>query len=105
VESFPRVVLEAMAFGLPVISTRVFGVVEQVREDVNALLYDPGDTATLAAHLEKLIADDDLRQRFAESSPHVLDTLNTFEEMAAAYGTIFREAALIDARRSEHDNQ
>jgi len=105
VESFPRVVLEAMAFGLPVISTRVFGVVEQVREDVNALLYDPGDTATLAAHLEKLIADDDLRQRFAESSPHVLDTLNTFEEMAAAYGTIFREAALIDARTSEHDNQ
>ena len=95
VESFPRVILEAMAFGLPVISTRVFGVVEQVREGVNAMLYEPGDVNTLVAHLTQAIGDDDLRNRMAGNSPHVLDTLNTFEEMAAAYGGIFREAGLV----------
>jgi glycosyltransferase involved in cell wall biosynthesis len=51
IESFPRVVLEAMAYGLPVVSTRVFGIAEQVGENVNALLYDPGDASRLAAHL------------------------------------------------------
>ena len=99
VESFPRVILEAMAFGLPVVSTRVFGVVEQVHDGVNALLYEPGDVKTLAAHMAQIVGDDDLRMRLAANSPHVLDTLNTFEEMAAAYGGIFREAALISSAK------
>src|SRR4029079_643925 len=94
VESFPRVVLEAMAYGLPVVSTRVFGIAEQVGENVNALLYEPGDAARLADHLQRLIVDDALRERLQTQSPHVLATLNTFEEMIAAYAALFREAAL-----------
>jgi GT2 family glycosyltransferase/glycosyltransferase involved in cell wall biosynthesis len=101
VESFPRVILEAMAFALPVVSTRVFGVVEQVRDGVNALLYEPGDVNTLAAHVTQAVGDDELRMRLAANSPHVLDTLNTFDEMVAAYGEIFHEAALLVGRRSE----
>jgi glycosyltransferase involved in cell wall biosynthesis len=94
IESFPRVVLEAMAYGLPVVSTRVFGIAEQVGENVNALLYDPGDASRLAAHLRHLIDDDAVRERLQANSPHVLATLNTFDEMVAAYATAFREAAL-----------
>jgi len=94
VESFPRVVLEAMAYGLPVVSTRVFGIAEQVAENVNALLYEPGDAARLADHLQRLIVDDALRERLQTQSPHVLATLNTFDEMIAAYAALFREAAL-----------
>jgi len=94
IESFPRVVLEAMAFGLPIVSTRVFGIAEQVGENVNALLYDPGDTARLAQHVAKLINDADLRTRFSSNSGYVLATLNSFDEMVNAYGSIFREAAL-----------
>src|SRR5260370_23066642 len=36
IESFPRVILEAMAAGLPTITTPVFGIVEQVKENVSA---------------------------------------------------------------------
>jgi GT2 family glycosyltransferase len=100
VESFPRVVLEAMAYALPIVSTRVFGIAEQVGENVNALLYEPGDVSRLAGHLQQLITDDALRVRLAANSPHVLATLNSFDEMIAAYATVFREAALsgTDAR-------
>ena len=45
VESYPRVILEAMAHGLPIVTTPVFGIREQVREDVNGVFYDPGDVA------------------------------------------------------------
>ena len=55
-ESFPRVVLEAMAFGLPIASTRVHGIPEMARPDREALLVPPGDSAALAAILQRLLA-------------------------------------------------
>jgi len=63
-------------------------------ENVNALLYDPGDASRLAAHLRHLVEEDAVRERLQANSPHVLATLNTFDEMVAAYATAFREAAL-----------
>ncbi|AOS44964.1 Putative teichuronic acid biosynthesis glycosyltransferase TuaC [Lacunisphaera limnophila] len=55
-ESFPRVVLEAMAFSLPILSTAVHGIPEIVRPDREALLVPPGDSAALAAGLQQLLA-------------------------------------------------
>lgn len=55
-ESFPRVVLEAMAFGLPILSTSVHGIPEMVRNNREALLVAPGDSAALAFGLQKLLA-------------------------------------------------
>lgn len=93
-ESFPRVILEAMAAGLPILTTPVYGIAEQVVENVNAFFYQPDDTTRLAQKLEQLIADTDLRQRFAIHSGYVLDTLMDYETMVKAYGQVFREAWL-----------
>ena len=65
-ETFSRAVLEAEAFGLPIISTPVSGVPEQVVWDANALRFDFGDAAGLARRLGRLCADDDLRAVDAE---------------------------------------
>ncbi|HEV2863872.1 MAG TPA: glycosyltransferase [Pyrinomonadaceae bacterium] len=94
VESYPRVILEAMFAGLPIITTPVFGIPEQVQENVNALFYQPGDVRALAAAMERLTADDELRARFAKASPLVLDCLTDYDAMASAYGKVFREAWL-----------
>jgi GT2 family glycosyltransferase len=94
VESFPRVVLEAMAYGLPVVTTPVFGIAEQVRERVNAMFYNPRDAAALAARLQEIVANDDLRRRLAERSRPMLDRLNSFEEMTVSYAALFRGAYL-----------
>ena len=83
-----------MAHGLPLVTTPVFGIREQVREGVNALLYEPGDAAGLAAALERLIEDGELRARLAARARPVLECLNDFEAMVQAYAAIFREAAL-----------
>lgn len=92
VESFPRVVLEAMAFGLPIITTPVFGVLEQVVEGENALFYPPGNSRLLAEKIEKLVSDDALRLRMAESSLQRISQMTTFDEMVSAYASICREA-------------
>lgn len=91
-ESYPRVILEAMAFGLPIVTTPVFGIAEQVQEGVNALLYAPGEVDRLAAHLVTLIEDKAERRRLASNSPIVLDTLTSFDEMVEQYARILREA-------------
>lgn len=100
IESFPRVTLEAMAYGLPIVTTPAFGIVEQVREGVNALFYPPGDAAALADTLTKMIGDDALRCAFAKNSPPMLTRLNSFEEMVERYADIFREAYLSAAPKA-----
>ena len=92
VESYPRVTLEAMACGLPIVSTPVFGLSEQLVDEVNALLYQPGDVAALAKALTRLAGDDALRERMGAQSKVVLAGLKSFEEMAEDYGVQFMEA-------------
>ncbi len=92
VESYPRVTLEAMACGLPIISTPVFGLSEQLVDEVNALLYQPGDTAALAAALARLAGVAALRETMGSRSRAVLAGLKSFDEMAEDYGVQFMEA-------------
>jgi O-antigen biosynthesis protein len=92
VESYPRVILEAMAYGMPIITTPVFGIRQQVRPGFNALFYEAGNIAELAECLEKMITDGPLRRRFAANSQHVLNSLIDFDEMVEAYAEVFREA-------------
>ena len=62
-ETFSRAVLEAEAFGLPVVSTPCDGLGEQVFWGQNALQFPFGDANTLADRLEAILSDDGLRSR------------------------------------------
>jgi GT2 family glycosyltransferase/glycosyltransferase involved in cell wall biosynthesis len=93
-ESFPRVILEAMAFGLPIVSTQVFGIAEQVRHNLTALVYEPGDIATLGTHLTRLLDDAALRQRLGAAARDRLDVLVSYDEMIQEYENLLLEAFL-----------
>jgi glycosyltransferase involved in cell wall biosynthesis len=92
VESYPRAVLEAMTFGLPIVTTPVFGVCEQVLEGENALFYQPGDSRLLSKHIEYLVSDEGRRFQMAERSRQRISQMTTFDEMVAAYASISRGA-------------
>ena len=62
-ESFGLTVIEAFAYGKPVIATRAGGISEIVADNVNGLLVEPGDAPGLAAALDLMIGDLDLRAR------------------------------------------
>ena len=95
VESAPRVLAEAMACGLPIVTTPVFGIPEMVAEHVNALFYRPGDTDRLAIQLEKLMRDEGLRGAMAANSPQVLCSQPGYAEMLDAYRGCIRQAAAL----------
>lgn len=62
-EPAPRVVIEAMKSGCPVVAARSGGTPELILDGRNGFLYEPGDVADLASKLEALAWDEDLRVR------------------------------------------
>jgi glycosyltransferase involved in cell wall biosynthesis len=89
-ESFGRVVVEAMACGVPVVAVRSGGVPEIMRDGLDGFLVPAGDVAGIAAAALKILRDDDLRSRLSESAveraqcfpvaTYVQGVLRVFEE-------------------------
>jgi glycosyltransferase involved in cell wall biosynthesis len=92
-ESYPRVILEAMHYSLPILTTPVFGIPEQVVENINALFFQPGDILELREKLTKILNDKELRDSLANASSEVLLTRNSFDMMVQEYENAFKEAA------------
>jgi glycosyltransferase involved in cell wall biosynthesis len=81
-EGLPLALLEAMASGTPVISTRVGGIPELIVSGCNGLLVEPGDSAALAAAIRELLDDRDLAGRFARRA--AADVADRFSASAMA---------------------
>ncbi len=62
-EGIPVVLMEAMASGLPVVSSAISGIPELVENGRTGLLTPPGDAADLADALQQLLQDPELRTR------------------------------------------
>lgn len=69
VEGLGLALLEAAAAGVPVVATRTGGIPEAVDHQGNGLLVPAGSLTALAAALERLTHDADLRQRLGAAGP------------------------------------
>jgi glycosyltransferase involved in cell wall biosynthesis len=67
-DSLPRVVMEAMAAGRPVVAYRTGGVPEMVADGETGILVEPGDVDGLARGLVELARDEELRRRMGEAA-------------------------------------
>lgn len=66
-EGLPVVLMEAMAMGVPVVTTRIAGIPELVRDGESGLLIAPGSQDELVAALRRVAADESMRARLAEA--------------------------------------
>lgn len=72
-DGIPVALMEAMAVGLPVVSTRVSGIPELVIHGESGLLADPGDARGLADCVQQLIADPVAARRMAEQARRTVE--------------------------------
>ena len=96
-ESFPLPQLEAMACGLPVVTTR-YGTEDYAFDGKNALVLPPKDPERLAAAIIKLVDDKALRERFIKEGLRTAAQF-TWENAAKKVEKIF-EDAIVRAKES-----
>lgn len=68
-EGFGRVAVECLAAGTPCVVSAIGGLVDAVADGVEGLHVPPGDAAALAAALDRLLSDEELRTRLGAAGP------------------------------------
>lgn len=90
-EGLPRVYLEAMACGVPVVGTRVDGAAEVVQDGVNGYLLAPGDVQGMADRVTALLANPTLAAdmgRHGASLPPEFDIHDMVRRQEEEYGRL-----------------
>ena len=88
-DGIPVVLMEAMALGIPTVSTRLSGVPEIIEDGRTGLLAEPGDANSIAAALDRLISDPTLAGRFAEAGRRKVEESFDIAHSAAALHHLF----------------
>lgn len=88
-EGFPMAVLDAWAYGLPVITTPVGGIPDVAKDGENMLLFNPGDISALADCLDRMISDAGLRAGIARESERFAKGQFSIESINAQLGEIY----------------
>ena len=97
-EGLPIVLLEAMATGMPVVTTETCGMKDIVEDDYNGLVVKPADAPAFAAATERLINSPELRARLGSTAQESVGR-HTWERVAVKLETVFKLAVLQNRER------
>ncbi len=92
-DGLPTAVLEAMALGIPVVTTAVNGLAELVREGVTGLVVPQHDPAAVATAIRRLLTDADLGARLAAAARCYVEQNHTVERSVSLLRARFSGAA------------
>jgi glycosyltransferase involved in cell wall biosynthesis len=89
-EGLPTVLLEAMSFGLPIVTTPIRGAADYLVDGDNVLFVPPKDSDALAVALNRLLDDEDLCRAMSENNVlRVRDFAP--DRVVVAYERVFEE--------------
>lgn len=90
-EAQPIAILEAIARGLPVVSTPVGSIPEQVKDGVSGLLVPPAEPAALAAALRRLVRDPEDRKTMGAAARALFLSRYSIQECARSFLSVYAE--------------
>jgi glycosyltransferase involved in cell wall biosynthesis len=91
-ENQPLTILEAMAAGTPVVSTRIGAIPEQVADGVSGILVEPGDAQALQEALLQLIGDPQKRRSMGQAGRRRYEEEFSVKAFAENIVAVHREA-------------
>lgn len=90
-EGFPMVVLEAWAYGIPVISTPVGGLPDVIEEGKNCLTFNFGDVDGLSQKLRTIMNDASLRKSMSKYERRFVETKFSLNSINECYAKLYSQ--------------
>lgn len=88
-DGIPNALVEAMACGLPVVTTAVGGITELVRNGRDGIVVAPGDTASIAGAIDRLVTDGELRRRLGAAARRTVELEHDVDQAAIRLEAVF----------------
>jgi glycosyltransferase involved in cell wall biosynthesis len=96
IESLPRTMLEAMAFGLPVLAANVFGIPEIIRDGEDGWLFEARDMQALVAAMHHVLdLDTETREAFGQAARTLAHERFRSTNYGRTYAELLRELASV----------
>jgi glycosyltransferase involved in cell wall biosynthesis len=93
-EGMPMAVLEAMACGLPIVASKVGGLLDLIQDGINGILVDPGEPEKLASALCGLTKEHELRCSMGKASYKLACEQYDIEQHVAQLISIYKSVLL-----------
>jgi glycosyltransferase involved in cell wall biosynthesis len=94
IEGLPNALLEAMACGLPVISSTLTGMTEIVENGVNGVVVSIGDEHALSGAILSLLGDHSTARRLGQAARQYILESCSLDTVAESYIKLYRTIAL-----------
>jgi len=91
VDTFPTVILEALACGTPVVASAVGGIPEQIIEGKTGFLVPPGDSQTMAERIIFLLEHEEVRHQMGKQAAEDAKDRFGLERMVNEYVQVYEE--------------
>ena len=90
-EGFPMSIIEGMAYGLPIVASKVGGIPQIVSEGENGFLFAYGDTSSMADAVLLLLRNSSLREQFRQKSYSIEQEHYTFDQHLSKLEQVYRK--------------
>ncbi|MBI4689216.1 MAG: glycosyltransferase family 4 protein [Nitrospirae bacterium] len=90
-EGMPNSLLEAMAFGLPCIASRIGGAVDVIEDGISGILFESGNMSELASAMVRLLKDEKLRKRLGEEARKRIEDSFSIDSIANEYVKLYQK--------------
>ncbi len=98
IDATPYVIMEAMALGIPVIASDIFGIPEMIDHMKTGILVEPGDTDGMVSAIEMIAGHLELRFKMSKSARNKYTEKFTIGKSAGETVRVYREVLGLDKR-------
>ncbi|MGE5532021.1 MAG: glycosyltransferase family 4 protein [Bacteroidota bacterium] len=91
-DGLPNVILEAMAYGVPVVASNLSAIPEVIVNEETGLLAAPGSAHEIAAQLERVLSDGELRRHLIANARRKVEEDFDLQKNTVRLGALFAEA-------------